>query len=161
MNLAKLFMYQSELENHIETVHPRKTGESRHDKKVLALLQELGELCRETRFFKFWSHDQEPRRSEMLKEIVDPIHFLLSLGLENNIEELNIKPIKRDTLTKQFISLYNVFSGLDIYFSTKAYSDAWGGYVGLIDMLGFTWTEVEEEYLKKNKINHERANNGY
>lgn len=194
MNLGKLFMLQSELDAHIEAEHPRKEGESRHGKKVLALLVELGELANEARFFKFWSRDQKPRKlveydvckkcdglgiysdedcdvencfdgelvkNPLLEEYVDGIHFLLSIGLENNIEELKIKPIKKETLTEQFIGLYNVFTILHIHFSPEVYSEAWSAYIGLSEMLGFTWDEIEKAYLAKNQKNHDRQDGGY
>lgn len=176
MNLGKLFMLQSELDAHIEAEHPRQVGESRHGKKVLALLVELGELANEARFFKFWSSDQKPRKSVavyeqydqppvtrnfVLEEYVDGIHFLLSIGLENNIEELNIKSIKKETLTEQFIGLYNVFTILHIHFSPEVYSEAWSAYIGLSEMLGFTWDEIEKAYLAKNQKNHDRQDGGY
>ncbi|MBO0959544.1 dUTP diphosphatase [Neobacillus sp. MM2021_6] len=175
MNLAKLFLLQSELDAHIEESHPRLEGESRHDKKVLALLVELGELANEARFFKFWSKDHRPKTSgyrttlnsfgepynPLLEEYVDGIHFLLSIGLENSIEELNIKPIKKHTLTEQFLDLYSVFSLMYVYFTPKCYSEAWSAYVGLAEMLGLSWDEVEAAYITKNEKNHARQEDGY
>ena len=61
MNLAKLFELQRRLDEHIEREHPRKPGEDRLAKKILALQVELGELANRWRGFKYWSHDQEPR----------------------------------------------------------------------------------------------------
>lgn len=52
---------QRQLDAHIEKEHPRQEGEDRLAKKILALMVELGELANEARFFKYWSHDQEPR----------------------------------------------------------------------------------------------------
>jgi dimeric dUTPase (all-alpha-NTP-PPase superfamily) len=63
MNLQKLFELQRKLDEHIEKEHPRQEGEDRLAKKILALQVELGELCQEWRGFKFWSHDQKPRRA--------------------------------------------------------------------------------------------------
>lgn len=60
MNLQKLFEAQAELDAFIEQQHPTQEGENRLEKKVLALLVELGECCNEWRGFKFWSNDQEP-----------------------------------------------------------------------------------------------------
>lgn len=60
MNLQKLFRAQAELDAYIEQQHPTQPGENRLEKKVLALLVELGECCNEWRGFKFWSNDQEP-----------------------------------------------------------------------------------------------------
>lgn len=64
MNLQKLFEAQAELDAYIEQQHPTKQGENRLQKKVLALLVELGECANEWRGFKFWSNDQEPKTGE-------------------------------------------------------------------------------------------------
>lgn len=64
MNLQKLFEAQAELDAFIEQQHPTLPGENRLEKKVLALLVELGECCNEWRGFKFWSNDQEPKTGE-------------------------------------------------------------------------------------------------
>ena len=61
MNLEKLFKLQKELDDHIEKIHPRQEGEDRLAKKILALQVELAECAQESRCFKFWSNDQEPR----------------------------------------------------------------------------------------------------
>ncbi|MEH7093965.1 dUTP diphosphatase [Neobacillus vireti] len=161
MNLGKLFMLQSELDAHIEEQHPRQEGTSRHHEKVLALLVELGELANETRCFKFWSHKPASERQVILEEYVDGVHFLLSIGLENGIEELNIRPIKAKTFTELFIGLYNAFSVLSIHFSPKTYSAAWSAYAGLGEMLGFSWKEIEAAYGAKNTINHARQESWY
>jgi dimeric dUTPase (all-alpha-NTP-PPase superfamily) len=161
LNIAKLFMLQSELDAHVEDKHPRKVGESRHDKKVLAALVELGELANETYCFKFWSYKSSSTKEVILEEYVDGIHFLLSLGQENGIEKIEIKPIKKTTFTEQFIGLYNVFSLLYVYFTPKAYSEAWSAYIGLGEMLGFIWEEIETAYIEKNTVNHTRQESNY
>ncbi len=61
MNLEKLFEMQKKLDETIEKNHPTRKGEDRLSKKVLALLVELSECAQESRCFKFWSNDQEPR----------------------------------------------------------------------------------------------------
>jgi len=61
MNLSHLFELQAKLDERIEQEHPRQEGEDRLAKKILALMVEIGELANEARFFKYWSHDQEPR----------------------------------------------------------------------------------------------------
>lgn len=64
MNLQKLFEMQAKLDVDITAHHPVQEGENRLEKKVLALLVELGECTNEWRGFKFWSNDQEPRVTE-------------------------------------------------------------------------------------------------
>src|SRR5690625_5583674 len=59
MDLQKLFKAQRELDNRI-VKEKELEGQDLLDKKILALLVELGELANEARFFKFWSENQEP-----------------------------------------------------------------------------------------------------
>lgn len=161
MNLSKLFLLQSELDAHIEKGHPRKEKESRHKKKVLAQLVELGELANETRCFKFWSNKPASEKAVVLEEFVDNIHFLLSIGLENNIKEFELSPIKLNNLIDQFLGVFSAFSTLSVAFTPKTYSQAFSAYIGLGEMLGFTWEEIEQAYLDKNEVNHQRQDGGY
>lgn len=61
MDLTILFKAQQVLDAHIECEHPTLPNENRLNKRILALLVELGELANEWRGFKFWSTDQEAR----------------------------------------------------------------------------------------------------
>lgn len=61
MNLEKLFNMQAQLDADILAHHPVVEGEDRLNKKVLALLVELGECAQNWRGFKFWSNDQKAR----------------------------------------------------------------------------------------------------
>jgi dimeric dUTPase (all-alpha-NTP-PPase superfamily) len=194
MNLQKLFEMQRQLDERIEKEHPRQEGEDRLAKKILALQVELGELANEARFFKYWSHDQEPRivvrewklyedtikeygdsthrryegvvrpvlRQPLLEEYVDCLHFLLSIGLDENIGTLEweqIEPWKEESIINQFIDLFNCTARLET--DIKEYVVIWVYFIGLGEMLGFTWDEIEEAYMKKNAENHKRQANGY
>lgn len=66
MNLQKLFEMQAKLDADITANHPVQKGENRLEKKVMALLVELGECANEWRGFKFWSNDQESRTEEIV-----------------------------------------------------------------------------------------------
>jgi len=80
MNLTKLFEMQKVLDDRI-VAEKGLQGVDLLDKKILALLTELGELSNEYRGFKFWSEDQEPRTFEPNSNDVcevckgDPIFF--------------------------------------------------------------------------------------
>ncbi len=101
----------------------------------------------------------------LLEEYVDCLHFILSIGLEHEFEELvdglAIEPLHFGDVTQQFTVLMRT--------DWEMYEDGHGGYyheglelfVGLGEMLGFTWDQVEESYYAKNKVNHERQNAGY
>lgn len=184
MNLQRLFEMQRQLDEHIEKEHPRQEGEDRLAKKILALMVELGELANEWRGFKFWSHDQVPRtrvlvnrtiddigfkyigpehiKNPLLEEYVDCLHFLLSIGLDENIGTLEweqIEPWKRESIIDQFIDLFDCTVRLKT--DITEYVVIWDYFIGLGEMLGFTWEQIEEAYLQKNAENHARQERGY
>ncbi|GAE45933.1 dimeric dUTPase [Mesobacillus boroniphilus JCM 21738] len=87
MNTTHLFKMQKALDSHIESQHGLE-NEDLFDRKVLALLVEIGELANETRCFKFWSMKPSSERDIILEEFVDGVHFILSLGIECGYENL-------------------------------------------------------------------------
>src|SRR3954453_14525850 len=111
MNVEKLFKMQDALDRHIEEKHGLENT-NLIEKKILALLVEVGELANETRCFKFWSLKGPSEREIILAEYVDGIHFILSLandyGFQLSVpEEFSFE--QRD-LTQQFILLYQGIS---------------------------------------------------
>ena len=87
MQLEKLFKMQKALDQHIEEKHELQQ-EDLFNRKVLALLVEVGELANETRCFKFWSVKPSSEKSVVLEEFVDGIHFILSLGIECGFQNI-------------------------------------------------------------------------
>ena len=187
MNLNKLFELQKELDQHII----REKGLQRQDlldKKILALQVELGELAQNWRGFKFWSEDQEPRTevyygkleipdvgtytNPLLEEYIDCLHFVLSIGNDINIDLKKAIAFfhkkKMPNIIDQF--MWTNYKITNLY---RCYRDEGKGYmgydyvhlmnslIGLGEMLGFTWEQIEKAYLEKNKINHQRQENGY
>lgn len=175
MNIKKLFEMQKVLKDRIGY-----NGEDRLNKLILALLVELGECANEWRGFKFWSKDQEPKTkalrypammeedkeyyNPLLEEFVDGLHFILELGIELDFVHVitdDIKPIKNDTIANQFIFISTKVGTLLTYQGIPNYIHIVQNYLGLGQMLGFTWEEIEQAYIYKNKINHERQESGY
>ncbi|MBT2600964.1 MULTISPECIES: dUTP diphosphatase [unclassified Oceanobacillus] len=184
MNLNKLMTIQADLDKHIE----QKKGLEGHDlldKKILALQVELGELANEWRGFKFWSEDQESRgynlytegngveqKNPLLEEYVDCLHFILSIGLELNI---NIESLKEHCKPKKMLDTTDHFLWtnkklLDLYENIRdrnsskvglLYLNLFNSLVGLGELLGFTTEQIEQAYLDKNKVNHARQESGY
>jgi dimeric dUTPase (all-alpha-NTP-PPase superfamily) len=117
----------------------------------------------------------------LLEEYVDGLHFVLEIGLEEfteydvtlpvNITLNDLTPIKYETVTKHFNYLYNTVGYFmdcvtDCEFGYKSevgeqYQFVVRMYLGLGEMLGFTWEEIETAYYAKNQINHDRQENGY
>lgn len=222
MNLEKLFKLQKELDEHIEKKHPRKEGEDRLSKKILALQVELAECAQESRCFKYWSNDQEPRtwkrvncpacekkgfvrgnppvdpikgkhglgnhwydcddcagflvvdKNPLLEEYVDCLHFILSIGLELELDCRHNSLIREENIVAKEPTLY-LFAEV-ISFASELFWEChqedyeqqegtfkvlFTNFVELGKSLNFTWNQVEEAYYAKNKINHERQESGY
>ena len=114
----------------------------------------------------------------LLEEYVDCLHFILSIGLELGIGSKDIKvenDYRGDTPTETFNVLFSYISSLrtfifDVTIAAtianedikELYHQLFECFVGLGEIdLGFTWEQIENAYLDKNKINHERQENGY
>ncbi|GIN13176.1 hypothetical protein J26TS2_30430 [Shouchella clausii] len=184
MNLTKLFEIQKELDRKII----EKKGLEGRDllpERILALQVELGECANEWRGFKFWSEDREPRtkiakpfandmrgdgyiyQNPLLEEYVDCLHFILSIGLEVGVTANKFISFKLDSITDQFIELnYQIYrvKQLSEWSKQRARLDwvmLFDLFMGLGEMLGFSPGEIEDAYLAKNEVNHERQVNGY
>lgn len=200
MNLQKLFELQKQLDEHIEKIHPRQEGEDRLAKKILALQVELAECAQESRCFKYWSHNQEPRLkgykeikckwcngsgddgsgvcpdckcegyvykeyNPLLEEYVDCLHFILSIGLELNIPVIYGTETKWDELTSDETDITQqfllVFENVNKLVHPIDWINLFEEFYILGKMLGFTWEQIEQAYLNKNNINHQRQESGY
>jgi|SRR5690625_1265696 len=207
LNLEKLFEAQKKLDERI-VKEKGLENEDLLDKRILALLVELGELANEYRGFKFWSENQKPntdvcdfcdgnktvyavnrelnistpvkdcpvcRRSgkrdvnPLLEEYVDCLHFILSIGLELGCTFNKIAKQKSRTVTLQFIDSFHatailfesIESDWDEDEKLENFENVVAGFLGLGEMLGFTWEQIEQGYYEKNRINHGRQKNGY
>jgi dimeric dUTPase (all-alpha-NTP-PPase superfamily) len=147
-------------------------------KRTMALLVELAELANEWRGFKFWSEDKGLRWEKALEEYVDCLHFTLSLCYELNFEEREIYEATHVYYTDSndlelmfstmFFNVSNFLMTTYMEMDLKEKVDAKIIYrtylyvfLQLYEKLGFDWKEVAAAYIKKNKVNHERQENGY
>lgn len=178
MNLKYLYEIQAGLMAHIEKNHPVQEGEDRNEKRLLAFIVELGECAQEHRGFKYWSKDQQPRTkavrvpammeedkeyyNPLLEEYVDGLHFVLELGLAYGIKQLTIsETLQYDTTTEQFLHIIKAVLDYQNVQKQIKYSVLIRLYLGLGEMLGFTQDEIEQAYLAKNEINHNRQLSNY
>lgn len=162
MNMNKLFSMQKELDTHIENKHQLQ-DEDLFDKKILALLVEIGELANETRCFKFWSLKQPAPKEKILEEYVDGLHFILSLGLERGFEnnEITILTDNPQEMTEQFLKVFDQISKFKNTSSYSNYESLFQSYLSLGEVLGFTPGDMEHAYFQKNEVNYERQEKGY
>lgn len=163
MPFEKLFEMQAGLDRYITENHQLQ-NEDLFDRKVLALLVEIGELANETRSFKFWSLKPSSEKKVILEEFVDGIHFILSLGLEfgfhKQLHHLS-EASPKGNINEQFLQ---VFKAVSHFRETKGFSDyvkVLENYLQLAAMLDITYEEMEQAYIEKNKVNYERQQNSY
>ncbi|WP_458412267.1 dUTP diphosphatase [Schinkia sp. CFF1] len=160
--LAKLFSLQKELDTRIEKEHGLE-NENLMDKKIMALLVELGELANETRCFKFWSLKPAATRDVILEEYVDGIHFILSIGLELGIQDqVTLSPIEEERdIVEQFQQVYASIIDFRRQLNSENYHKIFNGYILLGKLLGFSAEDIEKAYMMKNEVNHKRQDMGY
>lgn len=131
--------------------------------KGLALLVELGELANETRCFKFWSTKGPSEREIILEEYVDSIHFLLSLGIEKNLDTLEQWPVGNvdGDLTALFILTIKEIQTFIMNPNMNNYESVWIHYGAIADRLAFSYSEIMTAYVEKNDENYKRQQTGY
>jgi dimeric dUTPase (all-alpha-NTP-PPase superfamily) len=163
MQLEKLFHMQKALDTHIEEKHNLQ-DEDLFDRKVLALLVEIGELANETRSFKFWSVKPSSAKEVILEEFVDGVHFILSLGIESGFDTEQIDLNKQElalNVTEQFLCVYERINIFQRNKSLGDYIKLFQSYFELAELLGFTYDEIEKAYFHKNEVNYLRQQNNY
>ncbi|MBB6177214.1 dimeric dUTPase (all-alpha-NTP-PPase superfamily) [Anoxybacillus tengchongensis] len=162
MNLQTLFSMQRQLDERIETERGL-SGERLIERKLLALLVEIGELANETRCFKFWSSKPKAADETILEEYVDGLHFILSLGLDlsfdKHIEWPNVQESER--LVEQFLHVFEAIHTFRMKLDAEAYNELVYVYAKLGHALQFTAEQIERAYVAKNEVNHERQSHNY
>lgn len=184
MQLEQLFQIQQDLDRKIMDNHQLQ-GADLIPAKLLALKVELGELANETRCFKFWSLKPASEQAVILEEFVDGLHFIFSIGLDLGYDQKLSSDISADaveggeaqeqienlpqgaqTKTKNraldsFLEVYQQIASFQRSQSLEDYMKLFQQYVSLGCILGFQWEEIEQAYLDKNKVNHQRQVEGY
>jgi len=163
MQLETLFEMQAGLDRYIKENHQLE-NEDLFNRKVLALLVEIGELANETRSFKFWSVKPASEKKIILEEFVDGIHFILSLGIECGFHkqplELEAEPTVQD-INEQFLKIYQAVSIFQASRSLSDYQHVFEDYLQLAMLLGIKYEEMEQAYIQKNEVNYKRQNQNY
>lgn len=160
-----LYHMQKELD---ESIISRKNlqGKDLFRNKVAAVILELGELGNELpHVFKFWS-TKTSNKQRTLEEYVDVLHFLVSLGVDLQIKDLeitrlDIERFKCEDILSQFMKLFSAIMEFDVMNKKTWFLLVIPIFVGLGELIGFTWEDVVQAYIQKNAVNHERQQSGY
>ncbi|MCQ5364339.1 dUTP diphosphatase [Anoxybacillus salavatliensis] len=162
MDIKKLFSMQRQLDERIETERGLR-GERLVERKLLALLVEIGELANETRCFKFWSSKPQAAEETILEEYVDGLHFILSLGLNLSLYEHIQWPHVQESkpLVEQFLHVFEAVQMFRKKMDEEAYDQLVYAYAQLGHALQFNAEQIERAYVAKNEVNHERQSHNY
>lgn len=159
--LKEMYQKQLELDNEIANNHHINYEETK-EKRILALLVELGELANATRCFKFWSFKSSEVKERVLDEYADGLHFLLSIGLAYGyvVDSIEVEE-KVGDLTSSILESYHYINEFYNDRSLVKYLKAFEGYLKILTKLGYSWSEAYDAYFIKLKENHHRQDSNY
>lgn len=161
IDLSKLYIKQGELDQRIADNH-HVTYASTRERRILALLVEIGEFANATRCFKYWSNKKSEPQDIVLDEYVDGLHFFLSLGIDINVSKKKYNYTKKaDNLTKQVLETYRLASIFYKNQDEKSYIKAFQAFINIVPLLKVRWTTIEKAYYKKLGENYTRQDNNY
>ena len=160
-DLKDLYIKQEELDLEIANNH-HITYENTRNKRILALLVELGEFANTTRTFKFWSNKGPEGKEIMLDEFADGLHFLLSLGVDKGYQVDTIEVEDDDlSLTDSLLKSYELASRYNLEQSISNYLRLFENYLRALYKIGYSWSEAKEAYYTKLQENHHRQETNY
>lgn len=160
MNLNSLFEKQKELDKYIYEKN-NVTAKEVFERKIVALLVELGELANELQLFKYWKENINIDSQRAIEEYIDVIHFAIGLAVDLGIDEYKYIDTQPMDFNKLFIGIINLATVLSISKEKEHAKSLIGNVITLGYQLGLTEEIVLAEYNKKNKINYERQNSNY
>lgn len=161
MDWQKLFTMQEQLDTYIQT-NNQVIATDLFDKKILALLVEVGELANETRCFKFWSKKAPSEKAVILEEFVDGVHFILSIGIDlgYKTEAIEVTTIDEDA-TALFNLVFEKINQLKQTPNLAHYKELFSAFLSLGQVLGFQESDIQQAYFEKNKVNFTRQDSNY
>lgn len=160
MNLNSLFEKQKELDKYIYEKN-NVTAKEVFERKIVALLVELGELANELQFFKYWKENISIDGQRAIEEFIDLIHFAIGLAVDLGIDEHKYSGMRPRDLNKLFIGIANLATVLSISKEKEHAKLLIDNVITLGYQLGLNEEIVLSEYNKKNEINYKRQNSNY
>src|SRR5690606_2366640 len=107
-------------------------------------------------------------KQQLLEEYAGCLHFILSIGLELNASDLfanevNFNTGSRTKKSDVLNSFKNVYKEIQYiaYGEYSSYILLLSEFTTLGDALSFTEEQIEQAYLQKNEVNHQRQESGY
>lgn len=189
LTLERMYEMQKELDARIIS-EKQLEGVDLLPNTVLALQVEIGELANEWRGFKHWSNDRQPRTRKihsdrdayletnpLLEEYVDCLHFFLSIARQLDLPADDLYVAEDELACETAVIFTELLHNVGLIMGDKILMDppkdvqnyrrahlrgALFIFYGLGEQrLGFTYEQIAEAYAAKNKVNHDRQQNGY
>ena len=161
INLQELYSLQALLDQEIADIH-HVDYKSTHEKRLLALIVEIGELANETRCFKYWSNKGSSPKEIVMDEYADGLHFLLSLGIPLHADKFEYEIKKEnESLTLQIHHVYQAAIKLLDNYDLPHYEDAFQKYLNLAASIDMSVDDILNSYKNKLKVNHTRQHTNY
>jgi dimeric dUTPase (all-alpha-NTP-PPase superfamily) len=162
MKLVKLYAMQDKLDHFVsvnlgikEVFHDVEFV----DKRVFALKVEIGEFSNEVGWFKYWKQSHVMDREKALEELVDCMHFFLSIGISRKYTFIKeIHPMDWSKPPIESLFQYLLSNNFD---SSGQWQSGFEQLICIGYKLGYTTKEMEQVYIQKNTVNYQRQNNGY
>lgn len=128
------------------------------EKVRMALFDELGEVNHEMKAkWCYWKKSQKSvDRDKLKEELSDVWHFVLSLHRLINGITFSEFLLKRSKIWNDNVNWDVIIIGM-----APGDDDILYDCIALTEKLGFTFDEMYQAYMDKNKVNYERMKRGY
>lgn len=138
---------------------------------VSAVLDEIGELNHELKAdWCWWKKTQAPvDKTKVLEEFVDCLHFVLSWQLATLEVEPNVGYLPAEAAWNAYkrgdgcttVQAVVYVKGVSKFFGHAYTTPPVSAMIRLMNGLELDYGDVYNAYMAKNRVNHERQDNGY
>ena len=130
--------------------------------RIVALSVELAEMANEMRFFKFWS-TKTRNEERILEEAADCLHFIVSIGNELGFTpSFNARKIgKTADPVYLYLKINNYLAEVDGGIGEYSYGVMCDTFIELLALYNISTEDLFNEYAIKNRVNHQRQDEGY
>lgn len=128
------------------------------DEVLKALFDELGEVNHEMKSeWCYWKKSQKPvDRDEVKKELADVLHFSLTLHRISEGFNFDEEQFQHSRNLRKKLDWFSVIACMPLRWDWALYD-----FIILTEKLGFTFEEMYQAYIDKNKVNYQRIKEGY
>lgn len=167
MQLYQLFKIQEIMENNIKKsskVDEDVLGkENIFDLRFLALQVKVGEIANLTKCYKYTTAKEDISKEKLMFRFVDAMKYVLSIGNMYEFNIINIDAVNssshEESLIKVFSFIYDEIAELKNTLHRSNYVDSVNTYIRLFSsfinlgrLLGFTFEEVYDYYVKLGSV---------